>query len=518
MSKALPRLFLSGPMGSGKSTLAQRLSKRLSRKAIDLDAHIERVSGKSVRAIFEEQGEQSFRDLERREALALLADPAADLIAFGGGTVADREVRQTALTKGVLLTLTASADTLLERARGEERPLLARGDAEINLSRILEARAEAYAECHGIVDTMRSIEAAANRAIELTKRGGTVVPLGHRTYCIESGWGSRESLPALVDSFKRALIVTDENVERHWGSEWDRLLPDVTRLVLHPGEANKTLATLEKIWAECLRLGLGRRSLLLGVGGGVVGDLTGFAAATFMRGIAVVHVATTVVAMVDSSIGGKTGINREQGKNLIGAFYQPRHVLADTELLTSLPERQFRAGFGEIVKSAWIDSEAAVDQLETDAAALLLRDPPATERAIRMAVRLKAKVVTEDEMEGGVRRVLNFGHTLGHVVEAESGFGSVLHGEAVAMGMVAASSYSHARGICTLEASLRLSNLLTALALPTEGALPLTETGFAYLSRDKKRVEDDLWFVFSAGPGRVRSERVSLRRLQADLS
>ena len=289
-------------------------------------------------------------------------------------------------------------------------------------------------------------------------------------------------------------------------------------VTLAPGEHAKNIASVQSIWDAALDFGIDRRSWIVGVGGGVTGDMAGFAAATLLRGIPVGHVPTTLLSMVDSAVGGKTGFDTTHGKNLIGAFHQPGFVLADVEMLSTLPSEEIVAGLAEVVKSAWIDGDASVAMLERDAEALVRRDTTALERAIRMSCQLKARIVTADEHEHGQRALLNLGHTLGHAIEAAAGFGNVRHGEAVALGMVAASRLAQRMSMQTAEQGQRLSALLHALGLPTDISPWLGDKTLAYIAADKKRVADQIKYIVPGGPGDVRVVPMALSDVVQRLS
>jgi shikimate kinase/3-dehydroquinate synthase len=300
-------------------------------------------------------------------------------------------------------------------------------------------------------------------------------------------------------------LVSDENVAPRFGDALGEQLQiagtAVSRVVLQAGEAHKSVASVERIWDAALEGGIDRGSLLVGVGGGVVGDLTGFAAATLLRGIAVGHVPTTLLAMVDSAIGGKTGFDTRHGKNLVGAFHQPSFVLCDVETLETLPEAERRAGLAEVVKSAFIDGDAAVQELERDMVALRAGEREAIVRAIRMSAALKARVVTEDERESGLRAVLNLGHTLGHAIETATGYARYRHGEAVGLGLLAALTLS---GQERLRAEV--SELLEERGLPTRLDGDVDEAAIlTAVQRDKKRRGGRVGFVIVDAPGEVRT-------------
>jgi shikimate kinase / 3-dehydroquinate synthase len=499
-------------MGAGKTTVAAAVAGRLGVVAVDLDQRVEARAGSTVERIFAERGEAAFRALEREEVRALLATSERCVVALGGGTVTDRETRRLLLSAGTLVTLTAPVAELTRRVGdGSGRPLLADGDVERRLADIVASRAEAYAECHAVIDTSgRDVDALAAEVLAVAEDAPVVVPLGQRTYRVEIGAGVRARLgdrAATSSPGGVVAVVTDANVVR-WADEACERLRAAgkrpLRVILEPGEEHKTVGSVERIWDAALDAELDREGLVLAVGGGVVGDLAGFAASTLLRGVAFGQVPTTLLAMVDSSVGGKTGFDRVQGKNLLGTFHQPSFVLCDVECLTTLPEGDRRAGLAEVVKSAWLEGEDAVAMLERDAAALAVGEPGATARAIRMSVKLKARIVTEDERElTGTRMLLNLGHTLGHALEAAAGYRGLRHGEAVALGMVAAFRVAEAVGDLDPAHGARMGRLLTSLGLPVDLGDRITPEALAFLGSDKKRRGDRVRFVLPGAPGQT---------------
>jgi shikimate kinase/3-dehydroquinate synthase len=508
------RIFLSGLMGSGKSTLARALGAEAGLPLFDTDELITRETGQTVTELFRTRGEEEFRAIEAGVVERLIEREPAAVVALGGGAVTQRALRRKLLRAGFVVTLDAASAVLAGRVgRGEGRPLLAGGEVRARLDALRSARAEAYAECHQRLDTSDLTPAeAAGVVLEAARREPIAVPLGTRSYCIHVGQGLRRELVARIREqapVSSVLLVTDEEVGPRWTQSLTAAvrgsgLP-VSELVLPAGESAKHLGSVDAIWQHALDAALDRSSLLIGVGGGVVGDLSGFAAATLLRGVRVAHVPTTLLAMVDSAIGGKTGFDVRQGKNLIGAFHQPRFVLSDIELLSTLPEAERRAGLAEVVKTAWIAGEAEVAQLEADAQLLAAGDVQATERAIRMAAKLKAHVVTEDEREDGMRALLNLGHTLAHAIEAASGYSGLRHGEAVAIGCVAAFRVAAGLGGASARTDgTRMQQLLARLGLPTDFESHLNDRVLSFLGSDKKRKGKSLHYVVPGAPGDVR--------------
>ncbi len=517
-------IFLSGMMGSGKSSVGHVLARRLGAAFLDLDTQVVARAGKSIPEIFASEGEEAFRRMEAEEARRLLDGERPCILALGGGTVTDASTRRLLLESGVLVTLAAPAAELARRLEGTAgRPLLERGEAAHILEGLLAERAAAYAECHGEVRTEGlTIEEVATRVHRIAADRPVVVPLGARTYRVEIGAGRIGTLGSRLAELElgAAVIVTDENVREPWAGAVRAALGDrpVATVVLAPGEVHKTLASVERIWDAALGAGVDRSALVVAVGGGVVGDLAGFAASTLLRGVAFVEVPTSLLAMVDASVGGKTGLDRPEGKNLIGTFHQPLHVACDIDALSTLPDAELRSGLAEVVKAAWLDGERSLSTIEQDAERLLARDGAALERAVRMSVQLKARVVSADEREAGARMTLNLGHTVGHALEAARGYEGLRHGEAVALGMMAAMRVARALGDVSADGhAARLRGLLERLGLPVAFEEALDERALALLASDKKRAGGKVRFVVPGAPGSVRIAPLSQEELRAAL-
>ncbi len=277
----------------------------------------------------------------------------------------------------------------------------------------------------------------------------------------------------------------------------------VSQVLLPDGEQFKDWNSLNLIFDHLLAEGCDRKTVLFALGGGVVGDMTGFAAATYMRGVPFVQVPTTLLAQVDSSVGGKTAINHPLGKNMIGAFYQPARVICDLATLDTLPDRELRAGLAEVIKYGPIADEAFLGWLEAKLPALLARDPSALSQAVRRCCEIKAHVVGQDEREAGLRAILNFGHTFGHAIEAGMGYGRWLHGEAVACGMVLAAELSADLGLITQAQSQRVQTLLQRAGLPVQAPSMDMSRWFDLMRVDKKASDGEIRFVLLEGPGRA---------------
>ena len=347
------------------------------------------------------------------------------------------------------------------------------------------------------------------------------VELGERAYPIYVGAGCLAELGkrlAETRCGKRVAVVTNETIANIYLEPATAALVgagfDPAIIQIPDGEEHKNLAWLAFVYDRLIDAGIDRGGAIIALGGGVVGDLTGFAAATYLRGVPCVQVPTTLLAQIDASIGGKTGINHAAGKNLIGAFKQPRFVLADVDCLRTLPRREFVAGLAEVIKTGAILDAELFALLEAELPAVLRQERELMVRVVRTCCQLKALVVAEDETEGDYRAVLNFGHTLGHAIESLTDYTTYLHGEAVAMGMVAAARVSQRRGLCDGETVQRLTRLINRCGLPVEMPKDLTRDALALAMRtDKKALSGSIKFVCLESIGRAKFERLTCEEI-----
>ncbi len=340
------------------------------------------------------------------------------------------------------------------------------------------------------------------------------VGLGERAYEVVVGQGLLDDAGLRMAPLlkrRRTAVVSDETV---WALHGARLTASlkaagiaVMPVVVPPGEQTKSFTGLESLLDRLLALELDRGDLITAFGGGVVGDLAGFAAAIYKRGIGFIQIPTTLLAQVDSSVGGKTAIDTPRGKNLVGAFHQPRLVLADLDVLATLPEREMRAGYAEVIKYGFLGDFAFFEWLEANGPAVLAREPQALSRAVARSIEMKAEIVAEDETEQGRRALLNLGHTFGHALEAETGYGeALLHGEAVAAGQALAFRFSAAQGLCSSQDATRASAAMAATGLPTRlsdvSATPFdAERLVAHMGQDKKAEGGRLTFILARALG-----------------
>ena len=337
------------------------------------------------------------------------------------------------------------------------------------------------------------------------------VALGERSYDIEVGRGNLAHAAEFVRTHGRctqAIVITDSNVRTLYATRVGQSLAEAgiraDVLTVAAGEESKSVDTAAHLWNECASLGADRKTIIIAVGGGVIGDLAGFVAATYARGLSFLQIPTTLLAQVDSSVGGKVGINLPSAKNIVGAFWQPAGVLIDLQVLATLPDREYRAGLAEVVKYGVILDADLFAYLENNVPKIRTRDPDVLETIVARCIRLKADVVEQDERElAGLRAVLNYGHTFGHAIETVSGYGKYLHGEAVAIGMMCAARLSELLGRTTNELTSRQELLLKAFDLPTSLAGLSDALLLAAMHRDKKAEHGKLRFVLPTRLGHV---------------
>jgi shikimate kinase/3-dehydroquinate synthase len=461
-------LVLIGFMGAGKSTAARELS------GADSDALVEAELGTSIEAFFDREGEAAFRAVEERVVCELLAR-SPDVLALGGGAVLSERVQE-ALREHTVALLEIDADVAWERAAGRGRPL----------ARDREAFDRRFAERVPLYESLADAFVPSGQAVAAASALSARPPGARMVWArARSGsypvWFGEDVWPQP----ERAFVLSDETVARLYGHR----LPPVS-MAIAPGEASKTLASAQAVWEALAVAGHTRADTLLAAGGGVVGDLGGFCAATYQRGMPVVHAPTTVVAQVDSAYGGKTGIDLPQAKNYVGSYHQPAAVHVVPSTLETLPPRERAAGYAEVVKTALIAGGSLWDAVRAGA-----RDDADT---VLACARTKLRIVAADERDAGLRQVLNLGHTVAHALETVTGYTRLLHGEAVALGLLAALRLSG-------QDALRdeVAELLAGAGLP----LSVTGVDADAVARatlmDKKRVGEKVPFVLVEAPGRV---------------
>lgn len=465
-------------MGTGKSEIGQLLARRLGWTFVDTDRRVEARERATVAQIFARRGETHFRQIEAR-VIAEVASRDDTVIATGGGAVLRPENMMHLRRHGWVVSLTAPVDVLLRRlGAAEDRPLL-KGDVRQNLIKLLDQRRPLYRDADLMVDVSAGTPERVVGAIVafLSTRERTTVPvrLGDRDYPIHVGDGILSLLGsdlAAMQTGRKVAVLSHRAVMRAVGAKLHAVLKawgfESVFLEVPAGEQSKSLAVASRLFSRLARARLDRASTLTTLGGGVVGDLGGFVAATYMRGIRLVHIPTTLLAMVDSSIGGKTGVNHAGVKNLIGVFYQPALTVADVRMLATLPEREMRSGMAEVIKTAVIGDAALFDYLEQHLSAVLRRETGALVEVVARCAAFKARVVEADEREQQERRILNYGHTIGHAVEAATGFRRLTHGEAVAIGMALEAGIAQRLGLTDAATVERQNALLARAGLPVK--------------------------------------------------
>jgi len=505
MARQKPTLLLSGFMGSGKSTIGRLLAARARVPFLDLDEAIVERAGRPIEAIFAQAGESAFRALEAEEFSRALRSPEPMVVALGGGALLDADRRREALTRAFVVTLEARPETLHTRTRGSARPLLAGApDRLARIRELLAIRAAVYAEAHAHIPTDDlDPQAIAEMILTAWSQPTLAVPLGDRSYTVRFTLGAPEAVALAAARLRPSatFLITDAHVHPLWGAgvlealEAHGLAPRAT-VVLSPGEEHKHLGSVEQALRAMVEAGADRDALVIGHGGGVVTDIAGFAAATLLRGVRWMAVPTTLLSMVDASVGGKTGVDLGPAKNAVGAFHQPRAVIIDTAHVATESTRAFVSGLAEVVKAACIGDPVLFHLLEEQGERILGREPVLVEELTLRAVAVKAAIVARDERESGDRALLNFGHTIGHALEAQGGFSRLTHGEAVSLGMVAMLRAGQALGLTEPAEAQRVIELLGRLGLPVDlDAQPLA-AAFRFVALDKKRRNKHLRAVF----------------------
>ncbi|HEY4103896.1 MAG TPA: 3-dehydroquinate synthase [Polyangiaceae bacterium] len=518
-------LVLNGFMATGKTTIGAAVARAADRPFIDLDQMVETEAGVSVETLFATRGESAFRGLESA-CLTRVLDEAegsaeAPVIAVGGGALMARELRLRALDECVVVTLEASPAELVRRAQKQgPRPLLAGADPDKRVRELLGLRACAYAEAHARISCEASPEQVAERVREVWLRDELAVAVGEASYAVQISRGILgERAAAHLGQRPVCVLVSDRNVAALHGRALERALSAtnsrIIRIDFEPGEAHKNVASVENVWRAALEGSADRQAVFIGFGGGVVTDMTGFAAATYMRGVRWICIPTTLLAMVDASVGGKTGVDLTTAKNAVGAFWQPSAVICDIDLLASESRRGFVSGLAEVVKTAVIGDPELFELLERDVERVATRDPDLCVELVRRSIRVKARVVSFDERESGMRAVLNLGHTVGHALEAEAGYSRLTHGEAVSLGLVAALKLGEVLGQTPSELSRRTLELLRRLGLPIELDGRALQAAAKLIGHDKKRAGSSVRFVFARELGRVEAQPIALADLAA---
>lgn len=543
------RIFLTGFSGTGKTEVAALVAERLAWRAVDTDRLAEEAAGRSILDIFRTEGEQRFRDLEA-EALGKACAQSQVVIATGGGVILRPQNRRLMAESGFIVCLEARPETVFrrlhERSEDEplDRPLLASADPLSRIRELKAARQHLYALCDWTVQTdsmteeqvaeqvLRAWETVAPAVLADAARleaiavalpapsttlhaipqgAASMVRTGGGEYPVFVSWDALSELGARLREAgltRQAFLISDDAVFPRYGEQAEAAIRKadvpVASYVVPAGEASKSLETAAAVYDWLVEQRAERGHAVVALGGGMITDLAGHVAATYARGLPLVHAPTSLLAMVDAAIGGKVAVNHPRAKNLIGAFYQPRLVLADVATLRSLPPRELASGWAEVIKHAFIADEGLLEFLEANAEAVLRLDPEPTIEAIKRSVAIKAAFVGRDEREeSGERSLLNYGHSLGHALEAATDYARFLHGEAVAVGMAAAAAISARLGLLDAAAVERQRRLLERFGLPVRAAGVDAARVRAAMALDKKVQAKALRWVLLEGIGRA---------------
>jgi shikimate kinase/3-dehydroquinate synthase len=521
---ASPNLILTGFMGTGKTLVGHEVARRLGRRFVDMDVEIEARADKSVYHIFAQNGEEAFRRMEAALCRELSAQTGL-VIATGGGAMVDPANRAVMMQGGSVVCLTCDRDEILRRvSEGDEyRPLLQVADPRAEIERLLAARHEAYATIPWQVDTTAlSPDQVAERVIQFADVVTLPVHYPDGEYPIHIGAGLLAHVggalrAAGMPEGSRIAVVSNPVVAPLYGRQVEAALRSAGFLPfacsIPDGESHKTLTTVAALYDQFLAAGhttprrtaprrtvrgLDRSGTVLSLGGGVTGDIAGFAAASFMRGVRFVQVPTTILAMADASVGGKVGVDLPQGKNLVGAFKQPVAVVMDPTVLATLPEEEVRSGMAEVIKHSIIGAPDLLAELEV----VTPNAQSISTSLLAQSLQVKIQVIENDPYEQGRRAVLNLGHTVGHGLERLSDF-SLRHGEAVAIGMVAASRIALELGRADRSLSDRIEAVLEAWGLPVRCPPYDADAIWEAMTHDKKRRGRTLRWVLPHAIGHV---------------
>lgn len=533
------KLFLIGFSTTGKTQVGEEVARRLKCRFVDTDDEVATLAGKSIPDIFAEDGEQSFRALEKWALQRCSAGDDAIVVSTGGGAVVDPQNRATMFANGVVVCLEARPDTIYKRLKKDTedsqtanpRPLLSGDDPLRQIETLKEMRQPFYALADWTVHTdsltvdevaeevMRGFKYGQKRFIKSETaeydaselKPSFTVNAPSLSYPVYVGWGILNKIGMLMKSAglkNAAYVITDSNVQKLHAKKVIDSLKEAgfaaDCYVVSAGETSKDISEAIKIYDWLVKHKAERGHTIVALGGGVVGDLAGYVAATYLRGLPLVQAPTSLLAMTDSAIGGKTGVNRPEAKNLVGAFYQPRMVISDVQTLTTLSKRHYVEGWAETIKHAITMDPDLFELLEMRAKQLLALEPDITTEVIKRSSALKGNIVAKDERETlGLRELLNYGHTTGHGIEAATAYKTYLHGEAVSIGMMAAARIGQLTGITPQGLVVRQRALLKKFGLPLSAPGVSQESIRKAMALDKKVSNKTIKWVLLSGPGKT---------------
>lgn len=496
-------IYFTGFMASGKSRVGRHVAERLKRPFIDTDFLIAEQANKSISEIFEQDGEAAFRKMELEVIEKLATDPEPKVISLGGGALTQASAVKAIRQSGVLIRLWAEPEVLSERiSRKNNRPLMAGLDDTQRLEKVKTLLVERevyyskadfsvessneYPEEHVTERVVRLLHFWEDHVLNVETSSGDRYPIFIGNHLLSRMGILLEGLQLMPSH--DFLICTDNAVAKAQSQAISQLRNQSSQSLVfkfRSGEINKNFNSLNQLYTFMLRRHFSRKTCLLQFGGGVVGDMAGFGAATYQRGIPFIQLPTTLLSMVDSSVGGKVAVNHIEGKNMIGAFYQPKAVICDISVLSTLPHQEFLAGLAEIIKYGVIYDAAFFDFIENHVESILNKDPEILKQLIKRSCEIKAEVVGIDEKETGLRAILNYGHTFGHAIEKLTNYQKFSHGIAVSLGMRVAGRVATLLNLWTSQDEERQNNLLNRFGFPTSFNVSAEEAWKA-MSIDKK--------------------------------
>ena len=501
------KILLYGPSGSGKSTVGKLLAQKMGFTWIDLDPEIEKTIGTTIEAFFSVNGEASFREIETNTLMHFLNEDASAVISLGGGALLNDHNREKVEKSDSVIVLTADVETLLARLSSDSyvRPLIKENPRQY-LTALLARRQAHYASFGEPITTDDRTPDQIVREIQ-TRLGCFRISGMGKTYDVLIKPGLLDQLGSALNErgfHGPAALVCDQNVEPLYAAETlDSLNAagfEAAKVVIPAGEEHKTIQTIGHIWEGFLQAGVERSSLVIALGGGVTGDLTGFAAATYLRGVPWINLPTTLLAMVDSSLGGKTGADLPQGKNLIGAFHSPSLVLTDPQVLSTLPPAELRSGLAETLKHGIISDPDLYHHLDREGWS---GNVDTITSLICQAVAVKAAVIESDPYEKNARQALNFGHTIGHGIEKASDY-HLSHGESVSIGMIVETRLSEKIGLAKPGLADLIGYTLSKLGLPVSVPSDLVRDSILQaVWLDKKRSKKQIHFALPEALGKI---------------
>jgi 3-dehydroquinate synthase len=515
----MTNIILTGFMGTGKTTIGKLAAQRLGIPFVDMDSEIEKLAGKPISSIFYNDGETAFRQMETELCIILsrqLEKHQGLVISTGGGTMINPDNRLLLTNNSIVVCLSCDVGRIIQRLnKGDtpDRPLLDVSDQRLEIEKLLDIRRETYMAFPWQIDTTYlTVEEVTTKVIKISEMVSLHVWQSNGHYDIHIGHGIMDMVGGVLRANgspkgSRVAIISNPVVSHLYTAKVKKSLQflgyKIVNCIIPDGERYKTLATVSTIYKKLLAGSLERKDIILALGGGVTGDIAGFAAATYMRGVRFIQLPTTLLAMVDASVGGKTGVDLPQGKNLVGAFKQPALVMMDLSTLETLPIEELRSGMAEVIKHGIIAAPGLFNEIEQKRGSFsLLWDTQVGIDWITRALTVKINIVEQDPFEEGRRAVLNFGHTVGHALEKITNY-KLRHGEAVSIGMLVATRIAVSLGLANSELAERIETALTVWGLPVRCPHVRCNEIIKAMSKDKKKRGSKLRWVLPSDIGVV---------------